>query len=299
MKKWICLPLCVLLLLALFCAGQSKTSATTEHTIRVYFLSSNMTSDSALIPESRILDPKQDSVQQLIQWLLADPKDADHDPLFPSSVTLISKKLSDSVLTLNFSSEYSELTGADLTVANAAVVLTVTQLEDIDGVILLSAGERVLPNTTLPLTTDDFDLSGKSADPVGINVPLYFLSENGVDVVAEPREVQASDSSISSAAQAVLDALCTGPQTKGLHSFFPTTSEGVTLKIKSKTCFLTINDVWRNVLLDADAHATLSAWAITATLTGVDGIDQVIYLEDSTEIPGLSNKEIAAVYNTP
>ena len=39
MKKWICLPLCALLLTALFCAGQVRIATEEEHAIRVYFTS--------------------------------------------------------------------------------------------------------------------------------------------------------------------------------------------------------------------------------------------------------------------
>ena len=138
MKKWICLPLCALLLVALFCASQAKTTQAEENTIRVYFVSNSLRSSSVLAWESRVLDPNQDSIQQLVSWLLAGPNHPDHEAILPSGVTLISKHLADSTLTLNFSSEYSDLTGADLTVANGSVVATMTQLEEVDGVVILS-----------------------------------------------------------------------------------------------------------------------------------------------------------------
>lgn len=147
-----------------------------------------------------------------------------------------------------------------LTLANASVVLTMTQLEAVDGVVILSAGEPVLSNSTVPLTAEDFDLSGKSADPVTVKIPLYFLSENASDVIPESREIQASTSSVSAEVQAVLDALCAGPKTKGLRSFLPATSDGLSPKLKNKTCTLTIDDEWRNALLNSDNKATLSAW---------------------------------------
>ena len=297
MKKWICLPLCALLLVALFCASQAKTTQAEENTIRVYFVSNSLRSSSVLAWESRVLDPNQDSIQQLVSWLLAGPNHPDHEAILPSGVTLISKHLADSTLTLNFSSEYSDLTGADLTVANGSVVATMTQLEEVDGVVILSAGEPVLANSTVPLTAADFDLSGKSADPVTVQSPLYFLSENATDVISESREIQISNSSVSTEVQAVLDALCAGPLTKGLRSFLPSSTDGLSSVVKNKVCTLNLDDEWRNALLNSDGKATLSAWALTASLTGLNGIDQVIYQQNDAEIPGLSDKEIAAVYD--
>ena len=136
---------------------------------------------------------------------------------------------------MNFSNEYSDLTGADLTLANAAVVMTLTQLEEVEGVVILSAGEPFLADSTVHLTAENFDLSGRSSDPVTIKLSLYFLSENGTDVISESREIQASDDSVSAAAQAVLDTLCAGPTTKGLRSFLPNSTDGISFKIKKKT----------------------------------------------------------------
>ena len=131
-----------------------------------------------------------------------------------------------------------------------------------------------------------------------VKIPLYFLSENASDVIPESREIQASTSSVSAEVQAVLDALCAGPKTKGLRSFLPATSDGLSPKLKNKTCTLTIDDEWRNALLNSDNKATLSAWALTASLSGLEGIDQVVYQQDDLEVPGLSDKEIAAVHDT-
>lgn len=298
MKKWICLPLCALLLAALFCTSQAQIPQADENAIRVYFVSDSAHSSSALVWESRVLDPNQDAIQQLVTWLLAGPEAVDHEAILPGGVTLISRHLAGTTLTLNFSNEYSDLTGADLTLANAAVVMTLTQLEEVEGVVILSAGEPVLADSTVPLTAENFDLSGRSSDPVTIKLSLYFLSENGTDVISESREIQASDDSVSAAAQAVLDTLCAGPTTKGLRSFLPNSTDGISFKIKKKTCTLTIDDQWRSALLDSSGKATLSTWALTASLTGLDGIDLVTYEQDGTEVSGLSDKEIAAVYNS-
>lgn len=297
MKKWICLPLCALLFAALFCASQAKTAQSEEASIRVYFASDSIHSNSVLAWESRTLDPNRNSIQQLATWLLAGPNDADHRAVLPSGVTLISRHLAGTTLTLNFSAEYSDLTGADLTVANGAVVATMTQLDEVEGVVILSAGEPVLADSTVPLTAENFDLSGRGADPVTVKLPLYFLSENATDAIPESREIQASNNSLSAAAQAVLDTLCAGPSTKGLRSFLPGSTDGLSFKIEKKICTLTIDDQWRSALLDSHGKATLSAWALTASLTGLDGIDQVVYQQNGTEVPGLSDKEIATAYH--
>lgn len=49
-------------------------------------------------------------------------------------------------------------------------------------------------------------------------------------------------------------------------------------------------------LLDEDGKANLAAWALSASLTELDGVNQVSYWNHGTEIPGLSAGEIEKVY---
>ena len=174
MKKWLlCIPLGVLLLLAIYGASQFKSTPTDQQNYDLYFLSDSYASGSALDTESYTLDGEKEVIKQLVHALLSKPERVDLTTPFPKGTTLLSHKLKDKVLTLNFSKEYGDLTGAKRTLANGAVVLTMTQLKQVDSVVILAAGESVLPGKSEePLTAEDFDLSGMSADPISLKTTL-------------------------------------------------------------------------------------------------------------------------------
>lgn len=297
MKKWFCLLLAALFAGALFWVGLRVTVQNEADMLRVYVISDNIHSGSSLVWEYRKPDPERDPEQQLVDWLLIEPQKAEHRAAIPGGVTLLSRKLEDGILTLNFSEGYGDLNGASKSLANGAVVLTMTQLESVNGVVIRSAGEPVTGGNALTLTPEMFDLSGRSADPVVLALPLYFLSDDGGEVVPESREIQASDEAPATEVRAVLNTLCAGPETEALRSPYPSAADQVSLTVRERRCVLSVDNQWRDVLLDAQGKATLSAWALSASLTGLDSIDQVVYQQNGAEIPGLTETAIAAVYN--
>ena len=175
------------------------------------------TPPAALWTRSRCtLDSEKDVVNQLVHALLSKPKRSELTSPFPKGTTLLSARLKDGVLTLNFSKEYGDLTGAKRTLANGAVVLTMTQLKQVDSVVILAVGESVLPGKSEePLTAEDFDLSGMSADPIPLKTTLYFPSEDGTQVLHETRTLQAATTNQTSAIQAVLRRPVRRPRTEG------------------------------------------------------------------------------------
>lgn len=298
MKKWLlCIPLGVLLLLAIYGASQLKSTPTDQQNYDLYFLSDSYASGSALDTESYTLDGEKEVIKQLVHALLSKPERVDLTTPFPKGTTLLSHKLKDKVLTLNFSKEYGDLTGAKRTLANGAVVLTMTQLKQVDSVVILAAGESVQPGKSEePLTAEDFDLSGMSADPISLKTTLYFPSEDGTKVLHETRTLEASTAHQTGSIQAVLNALCAGSERKGAAAYLPATTDGVSIRLEKKVCLLSLPDQWMQALLDEDGKANLAAWALSASLTELDGVNQVSYWNHGTEIPGLSAGEIEKVY---
>lgn len=300
MKKWFCIPLALLLLLAIYGASQLKSNPANQKEYDLYFLSDSYASGSALGTESIALDGKKETIKQLIQALLSKPERAELSSPFPKNTTLLSYKRKDGVLTLNFSKEYGDLTGAKRTLANGAVVLTLTQLKAVDSVVILAAGESVLPGKSEePLTAEDFDLSGMSADPIPLKATLYFPSEDGTQVLRETRTLQASTTQQTGSIQAVLNALCAGSERTGAVAYLPATSDGVSVRLEKKVCILSLPDQWTQALLDEDGNANLAAWALSASLTELDGVNQVSYWHDGVKLPALSAEKIEKVYTLP
>lgn len=297
MKKWLCIPLGFLLLLAIYGANHVQAHPDAQQTYQLYFLSSDHSSGSALATKSCSLTGEDALVDELIHALLRSPTSSELTSPFPKGTTLLSAELKDGVLTLNFSKEYGDLTGAKLTLANGAVVLTMTQLQQVSGVVLLSAGESVLPSQSQQmLTAKDFDLSGMSADPVPFKTTLYFPSEDGTAILQETRTLQASTTTQTSAVQAVLNALCAGSDRKGAAAYLPASTDGVSVELEKQVCRLSLPDQWTQALLDENGSANLAAWALSSSLLELEDVEQIRFYNHGAKISGLSEDEIQAVY---
>ena len=63
-------------------------------------------------------------------------------------MSLRSWTLNNGLLTVDFSSTYGTLSGIDLTLADYSVVLTLTQLEEVE-TVMITVGERCSPTGTI------------------------------------------------------------------------------------------------------------------------------------------------------
>ncbi len=97
------------------------------------------------------------AAEGLLSLLFAGPESEELVSPFPAGVTLRSCVLTDGQLTVDLSEGYNGLSGIDLTLADSCIVLTLTQLEEVDRVYLTVEGEQ-RPFRDSVLTAADFVL---------------------------------------------------------------------------------------------------------------------------------------------
>lgn len=94
--------------------------------------------------------------RQMIEALLAGPVREDLRSPFPKSLTLRDAVLGeDGVVRVNFSESYGGLTDISLTLADYCVVLTLSQLEGVQGVEITSAGQTITYRSHQRLTASE------------------------------------------------------------------------------------------------------------------------------------------------
>lgn len=130
------LALCLLTLAG--CGGNAKG---TEYA--VYYCNQAAGEEAALVAEKRVLPPDTEPVEGLLNLLLSPPQSENLTMAIPSGVTLRKWTLYNGLLTVDFSSGYGVLSGIDLTLADYSVVLTLTQLEGVEAVMITAEGEML------------------------------------------------------------------------------------------------------------------------------------------------------------
>ena len=140
MKRMICLPLVLLLLLPLAgCRGRDPDQS--AQGIQLYFLST-LAHGPAIVGED-YTGGDDPTPEQLLSALLAGPQGEDQRSPFPAGCYLRSVSLEDGLLTADFSEAYGGLTDVSLTLADYCVTLTLCQLEGVDSVSITVAGRSM------------------------------------------------------------------------------------------------------------------------------------------------------------
>lgn len=145
------LSLLLILLLLSGCVSQGVE----ENTYDVYFLSQESEQEAALVAERWTIPSDHDVVEGLLNCLLAGPNDENLSRAIPSGVTLGEWSLKNGLLTVDFSRRYGNLSGVALTLADYSVVLTLTQLEAVDAVMITAEGDLLSYRDHQRLTAED------------------------------------------------------------------------------------------------------------------------------------------------
>lgn len=151
MKKALLSLFLLALLLLSACAGQTGG----ENAYDVYFLTRESGREAALAAERRTLSLEEDEVEGLLNSLLSGPSEEGLLRTIPDGVTLEGWTLENGLLTVDFSGRYGSLSGVALTLADYSVVLTLTQLDTVDTVMITAEGDLLSYRDHQRLTAAD------------------------------------------------------------------------------------------------------------------------------------------------
>ena len=188
--------LLILVLLASGCAYAAVTGQE-EAAYLLYFREADLANapgGDALRAETVYLDEEEQQgvaqvAQALMEELLAGPVDETLVNTIPAGTTLLSLELDGARALVDLSSAYSTLSGVELTLADYAIALTLTQLPEIASVSIMVRGKELAYRTTQRFSPRDVLLSS-TEDVVGtVEAHLYFRDSRG-NLTAEERTLE-------------------------------------------------------------------------------------------------------------
>lgn len=123
----------------LFLTGCTTQKVDSEY--QLYFCSSSEQAHGSAIVAENYDGTGTPTVEQLMDALLEGPEEDTLRSPFPKGLTMRSWNLDEGLLTIQFSEHYGGLTDIDLTLADYCVVLTMTQLQEVELVQIQSVGQ--------------------------------------------------------------------------------------------------------------------------------------------------------------
>ena len=169
------------------------------------------------VPEER---KTESMIQEMAELVQEEVTDETYKSILPKSVQLKDYTFDNTILTVNFSKEYSELSNTREILARAGIVKSFIQIPGVTGVQFLIEGEPAADNSGNPLGTMDGDTfvenEGKNINSyLFTTLDLYFTNETGDRLKKE--QVKVYYSSNVPLEKVVVQQLIKGPRQDGTY----------------------------------------------------------------------------------
>jgi len=163
--------------------------------------------------------------------------------------------------------------GIHRTVADGAVVMTLTALEEVDYVRLSEQGASVGNRPDRYLSRSDFLLTNASFERVDYTVTLWFLSQDGRGLASESRNVNLADS--RSTEEIVLSALLAGPERADLRPAAPEGTRVLSASVEGEGCRIDLSGEFVSAASEDEGERRLALYSVVNTLCELSGVRSV------------------------
>lgn len=259
-------------LLLVGCAASGEKQGQTEY--EVYFLSGEDANGAAVSAQTCRVEEGEETIQVLLDQLLAGPYESGQYSPFPQGTELRSWTLEDGVLTLDFSEPYGGISGVDLTLANSCLTLTLCQVEPVEAVRVTVEGETLPFQNADALRPADLLLSGAEEEPVYYTATLWFPRTTGEGLGVEYRQMMLIEG--DSLVNMVFNAWLAGPVSESLAG--PGVQDCFLLSgvAEGEVCYLDLSERFMDLLQGTESEVRLRLYSLVNTMaSNLEGVSAV------------------------
>lgn len=265
-------------------AGATDTEESTE-------VSADLTAKEAAQMET------EDYISDMLRQLANSDEVEYSAPL--KGITILSRNLVSKNLTLNLSDSYAKLGNIQQILVRASVVLTLTQLENVDTVTLLVDGQPVVDASGKEVgaqSADDFISSSGSEiqNYQRERLHLYFASKDGDKLIDTYRNVVYS-SNISTE-RVVVEQVIKGPNSDVVYPTVNPDTKVIGVTTRDGVCYVNLDDAF---LTDPyNVTSQVAVYSIVNALTQLSTVDQVQFsINGDTNVSFMENQKFQNLYN--
>ena len=286
MRKHLTAVLCAAVLLCAACAYQPSTDGERSEAYQIYFQEQELAAAAggdALRPETVYLEqdlPLSRQVEVLLENLLNGPADATLKSAIPTGTTLLSAEVEDGTALVDLSAPYGTLSGVELTLADYAITLTLTQLRGVSSVTITVRGQELAYRDQQTFAAEDVLLSSKEDVISTVEATLYFLDGAG-DLTPESRTLDLYEGDTQ--VLAVTRALEEGPKDRTLLPVLPEGFRAKSVWLEEDLCFVNLPSALLSGLRE-DAALSKTLQALKQSLESLDTVTEVRFLVDGAAV---------------
>ncbi|MDF2952611.1 MAG: hypothetical protein K0S18_2194 [Anaerocolumna sp.] len=240
--KYRLLPLLILIgILSFGCSKDNdlEQDNIAEASMQVYYTDTNSTKIIG-VDYKPTGKTKEALVDEFLDALSTDPADITMKKAKPEDVKVLQYTFNEGgILTINFSSDYSSLTGLNEILCRATIVKTLSQIEGVDYIEFYINGLPLMGNNDKPVGfmkgTDFID----DTDAEKVYVKIYYSNEEG-DALVESNLLITYNGN-RSIEQMIIQQLINGPIEDNMIHTMPEGTELIKVTTKDNICYVDFN----------------------------------------------------------
>ena len=290
----------IFLLLAMcmfFMTGCKKEVVLEEGQSAIYYLNKDGTS---VVPVAYEItgETAEKKIEELLLKLEEAPESLDYRRTIPENVKLLQYTLDRKQLYLDFGSEYLNLDKATEVLVRAAIVHTMTQVEEVSYIGFQIAGEPLKDtkgnNIGLMNANTFLDNMGSEENATKIvKLNLYYANKSG-DKLKTQSSVLEYNANVA-VEKVVVEQLIAGPSEEGFFATIPKDTKVMSITTKDGVCYVNLDTAFTSQGYDVLGAVTI--YSIVNSLTEISGINSVqILVNGETSITYKDNISLETIF---
>ena len=238
--------------------------------------------ETVYFTEAESADPRA-LAEALLTELLKGPFDETLKSPIPAGTALLSLELEGSRALVDLSAAYGSLSGVALTLADCAVVMTLTQIPEILSVEITVRGQELAYREQPLLSAREMLLFPEEDVISTVTAALYFLDAGG-RLTPEERvlDLYEGDTQVSAVAQ----ALERGPENRELTSALPEGFQVKSVWQEEDICYVNLSSALLEELGESAVRTALEA--LENSLGSLESVEEIRFLVDGEFTRSLS-----------
>lgn len=232
-------------------------------------------------------------VRTAVEQLCAKPVRGELRSPLPPNTKVQEVRFEKDSMVVDFSQEYAALSGVQKSIADACVVMTVSNFWSINGVTI-SADGKILTNR---LEIKDIVQSAPRVFSGAQTISVYFKNQATGNLSPVEETVLLQEEVLPE--RVAMEKLITGGQNSNLISPLPTGSELLSIDTDANVCYVNFSN--RILQLDPMQPKAEEEYrivkAIVLTLTSIHYIDRVQIMIDGVEVQGFESIDLRQQYS--
>lgn len=259
-KRWRIVVLLLVMVLLTACGRSREPKSGEEY---VYCLNTNGTNLMKQVCTWSCGEPPKE-VENILDAMKNPEESVDYKSAIPADVEVVDFTLEDGRLSLYFNEAYGKMQKTDEVLCRAAVVQSLTQIEDVN-LVKFYVGEESL--TRSDGTEVGYMRSEDFLENTGVTLhsyqeatlKLYFANTNGDKLVSETVDVRYNSN--MSIEKVIVEQLIKGPKSEEMQAVIPSETKLLGISVRDGICYVNFNEGFLSSNYSVDPMVALSSIA--------------------------------------